>query len=60
MTDTDTVAYKDEETLRRLYVDEGLSQPQIAWQLDCSVKQVSYWMDKHGLLVGPHSEGYDE
>jgi DNA-binding transcriptional regulator YiaG len=58
-TDTDSAmeSYKDEETLRELYAD-GLSQAQIAHRLDCSVHQVSRWMDEHGILVGESSEHY--
>lgn len=50
--------YKDEDTLRRLYAEEGLSQNQIAYRLGCSVRKVSYWMDKYGIIVGKHSKGW--
>lgn len=56
-TDGDKEAYKDEETLRELYAD-GLSQAQIAHRLDCSVHQVSRWMDEHDIQVGESSEHY--
>lgn len=56
-TDGNREPYKDEETLRELYAD-GLSQAQIAYQLDCSVDEVSRWMDEHDILVGESSEHY--
>jgi hypothetical protein len=56
-TDSAMESYKDEETLRELYSD-GLSQAQIAHQLDCSVHEVSRWMDEYGIQVGESSEHY--
>jgi DNA-binding transcriptional regulator YiaG len=35
--------------LRRLYVDEGLTQAEIAHRLDASVKTVLRWMAKYGI-----------
>jgi uncharacterized protein YjcR len=53
-----TKEYKNEDILRKLYVEEGLSQNQIARRLDCSLVKVRYWMDKHGISVGENSEGW--
>lgn len=45
--------YKDEELLRELYHDEGLSQYQIANRFDITQQTVSYWMDKLGIDARP-------
>lgn len=50
-------AYKDESILRELY-GSGLSMNQMADRLSCSPNTISYWMKKHGILVGRHSEQY--
>lgn len=52
--------YQDESTLRYLYGKKGLSQPQMAHRLGCSTRCISYWMDKHDILVGKHSEDYSD
>ena len=62
-SDTDEVkeypadAYKDESILRELY-GSGLSMSQMADRLSCSPNTISYWMKKHGILVGRHSDQY--
>ena len=38
-----------DELLRRLYVDEGLTQQQIAERLDVHVRSVVRWMAKHHI-----------
>lgn len=42
-------AYRDPLVLRRLYVDEGLSQAEVADRLDCCGKTVSRWLQKYGI-----------
>lgn len=41
--------YRDADTMRGLYVDEGLTMNEIADKLDCGVATVSRWIDKHGI-----------
>lgn len=50
-------AYKNESVLRELY-GSGLSMNQMADRLSCSPNTISYWMKKHGILVGRHSDQY--
>lgn len=38
-----------EELLRRLYVDEGLTQAQVAERLGVHVRSVIRWMAKYGI-----------
>lgn len=40
---------RDEDELKRLYHDEGLSQPEIAEKLGCYDTTVSKWFRKHGI-----------
>lgn len=47
----DDAAYKDPETLRELYVGEGLTRAQIAERLDCSMGDVRYHMEKHDIMA---------
>lgn len=42
-------AYKDADTLRRLHVEEGRSQREIAEILDCGQTTVYRWLQKHGI-----------
>lgn len=42
-------SYKDEETLRRLYHDKGLSGREMAERLDCGQQTVFRWMEKFGI-----------
>lgn len=39
-------SHKDEETLRQLYIEEGLTQREVAEHLDVSKGTVQYWLDK--------------
>jgi transposase len=48
MSDNDA-PWRDEETLRRLYHNEGLSQREIAERLNCGISTVPKWMDRHGI-----------
>lgn len=42
-------AWKDEETLRRLYWDEGMTLEEIGNELGCSMSTVSGWMQRLGV-----------
>jgi len=42
-------AYRDEQKLRELYVEEGLSLRDVADELDCDHTTVDYWLEKHGI-----------
>jgi len=42
-------SYKDEETLRELYWDQGMSSREIAEEFGCVKKTVLRWMKKHGI-----------
>jgi len=48
--------WQDEETLRQLYVEEGMSQPQIAEKFGCSNKTISRWMKKFDIKVRTKSD----
>lgn len=41
--------YRDEDTLRRLYWDERLSQAEVADELGCSERTVVKWMQEHNI-----------
>lgn len=45
----DDAAYKDPERLRELYRHEDLSRKAIAERLDCTVGDVRYQLEKHGI-----------
>ena len=49
LRDTDDTRYKDEESLRELYVDDGLSKLEIAERCGVSESTVQYWMTKYGI-----------
>jgi len=42
-------AYRDEETLRELYWDEGMSLTDVADRLGCTSQTVRRWMKKHDI-----------
>ena len=44
-----TKEYHDEETLRRLHWDEGLSLREIGRRYDVSHRTIGYWFDKHDM-----------
>jgi len=48
--------WKDEELLRELYLEEGLSMEQIRKGWDCSATTVSNWLDEHGIPKRSRSE----
>lgn len=41
--------YKDEETMRRLYIDEQLSTKEIADKFDVGSTTIEEWLNKHGI-----------
>jgi transposase len=43
--------WRNEETLRRLYQDEGMSQQEIAERLGCSQRTVWRWMERYDIQV---------
>lgn len=53
---TDPV-YQDEDALRELYVDEQLSQKQIAERLGCAYSTIHNWLKRHGIERRSISEG---
>ncbi|ELZ06783.1 hypothetical protein [Natrialba aegyptia] len=44
-----STSYRDEETLRRLYVEKGLTTYEIADELECSQYTIRTWMERHGI-----------
>jgi len=48
--------YKDASWLRKKYVDEQLSQKEIAKKFDVGKTTVKYWLDKHGIDIRNKSE----
>ena len=54
--------YRDEETLRRLYWEDGFSQREIADKLGCGFPTVQTWMKRHGIelrYAGAHGNTYE-
>lgn len=45
--------YRNPETLRRLYHEEGLSLPQVGDRLGVSTQTIAGWMKKHGIPTRP-------
>ena len=45
--------YEDRELMRRLYIDEQLSQEDIARRLDCCTNTVRRWLRRHDIPVRP-------
>jgi len=43
------MSYRDPETLRRLYHEEGKSAPEIAEEYDVTPQTIYHWMDEHGI-----------
>lgn len=41
--------HKDEDTMRRLYVDQQLSIPEIADELEIGTTTVENWLERHGI-----------
>jgi len=50
--------WQDEEVLRDLYVDEGLSMEAVAEKLGCAQKTVHKWIHQHGIqITDPRGRG---
>jgi transposase len=47
----DEAPWRDEETLRSLYVKEGLSQEEVADELGCSARTVRKWQRRRGVEI---------
>lgn len=41
--------WHDEETLRRLYVESGLTMAEVATELDCSRQTIEKWIHRHDI-----------
>jgi len=48
----DTTPWRDEERLRKLYVEKDLTQQEIADQMGCDKKTISNWLDKYDIETG--------
>lgn len=46
--------YRDEDTLERLYHDEGLDQKDIAERFGVKPNTISEWMSRHDITTRPH------
>lgn len=54
-------AYKDEQTLRSLYWDDGLTCAEIADEYDTTSLTVSRWLNRHGIETRPsHGTGKED
>jgi len=53
MTDN---SWRDKDTLEELYVEEEMTQPEIAEELGCSTQTVYTWMKKHGIETRDNGE----
>lgn len=51
--------WRNEETLRRLYVDEGMSTNAIGEELGCHGPTVARWLRNHGIEVRDHGTHQD-
>lgn len=49
-------SYKDEDLMRRLYLQNEMSQAEIAERLGCANSTVSNWLDEHGIEKRSRSE----
>ena len=45
--------YRQEEWLRREYIEEDRTRADIATEFDVSVGTIEYWLSKHGVLKHP-------
>ncbi len=48
--------WQDEETLRRLYIEEGMTQPEIADEFGCGQSTVSNWLQKFDVKTRSRSD----
>lgn len=53
-------AYRDEDVLRELYVERGLSTTQVAERLDCSYQTVNNWLRKCGIELSEAGSPWDK
>jgi len=53
-------SYKNEETLRELYVEKDMSMAEVADELDCSKQTISTWANKFNLKTGRLTDGQRE
>lgn len=49
--------WRDEDTMRELYLDEQLSTYDIASELDCSPSTVRKWLQRHGIELRQNAGG---
>lgn len=47
--------WKDRKTVYELYVDEDLTQSEVADELDCGLSTISEWIDRHDIDT-PHTQ----
>ena len=45
----DDTPWRDEQPLRKLYIEQGLSQREVAAELGCSRKTIQNWLDRFGI-----------
>lgn len=45
--------YKNEETLREMYHGNGMTQAEMAEELDCPLQTMRYWFDKYDIETRP-------
>lgn len=48
--------WRDEETLRQLYHEEGMTLQEVGDELGCSHATVKDWMERHGVPIRSQSE----
>lgn len=41
--------YQNKEILEKLYIEDNMTQSEIADKFGCSVSTLSYWFNKHGI-----------
>lgn len=49
--DVEEYPWRDEERLHELYIEQNLSQRQIADELGCTISSVNKWLHEHGIEV---------
>jgi transposase-like protein len=59
-TNTDAAPWHDEQTLRRLYIDEDLERAAVAARLGCSKSTVDDWLTKHDIQKDTSKPYHDE
>lgn len=56
MAEDSEAPWRDEETLRELYVEEGMNQKEMADELGCTEATIGTWMDRHEIERRSRSE----